>query len=207
MHLDPLQDNSTFLHIHRWTDNRTWLQSVGLLLQAPATTPNPLKLPDPLVANCLVAVTNATLVPSLVLYSGVTTQQPLLVYVSSNVSLGANPPLPASGVPVRRPLILVGLQSLITSIDLEMVVNQLNETGSHYSNVTFVGLVLENIAPGDAVTSVMAAPFSVTISNNVWAAYYNRCVGEAAAWLDGQHSRAVAMVVAAAKRREWSCLV
>jgi hypothetical protein len=168
------QDNSTFIHIHQWSDGRTTLSSVGVLLRVPDGTPNPLNLPAPLVRNCLVAATNVTLLPSLLLHAAVTTQQPLLVYVTTNVSLGAHPPLPAIGVAVRRPVVFVGLQSQITSVDFGMVVNQLNETDSPWSNITLVGLVLENLAPGDAVTSAVAAPFSIAISNNVWAAYYNR---------------------------------
>jgi hypothetical protein len=171
----PTQDNATFIHIHKWTNDRNgWLHSVGVLLAAPPGTPDPLELPPPLVANAVLAATNATLVPALTLHAGALSRAPLLVYVASNVSLGLAPPLPASGVVVRRPLVIVGLQSLVTSVDLGMVVNQLNETGSPYSNVTFVGLALENCAPGDAGSAIVAGPFSIAISNNLWAASYNR---------------------------------
>lgn len=144
-------------------------------MQAPAQLSNPLQLPPPLVKNCLVTATNSTLVPSLIANAAAVTPQPLLVYITTNVSIGAFPSLPATGVPINRPVVFVGLQSLVTSIDFQMVVNQLNATGSQYSNVTFVGLALENLAPGDATTSTVAAPFSIAISNNVWAVFYNRC--------------------------------
>eukprot|EP00878_Enallax_costatus_P007810 GHUV01008175.1.p1 GENE.GHUV01008175.1~~GHUV01008175.1.p1 ORF type:complete len:342 (+),score=28.44 GHUV01008175.1:1290-2315(+) len=177
-------DNKTFLHIHRWTDGHTTLASVGLLVQAPIQFPNPLELPSPLVKNCRVAATNSTLVRSLVQFAAVFTPQPLLVYLTTNVSIGAFPELPATGVPVNRPVVFVGLQSLVTSIDFQMVVNQLNATSSRYSNVTFVGVVLENLAPGDAVSSELAPPFSIAVSNNVWAVMYNRwgLCPEASVW-------------------------
>jgi hypothetical protein len=118
--------------------------------------------------------TNATLLSALIPHAAVATPLPLLVYLTSNVSIGAYPPLPASGVVIRRPVVFVGLQSAITSIDFQMVVNQLNASAV-YSNTTFVGLALENLGPGDTITSAVAAPFSIAVVNNVWAVYYNRC--------------------------------
>jgi hypothetical protein len=119
--------------------------------------------------------TNATLLSALIPHAAVATPLPLLVYLTSNVSIGAHPPLPANGVVVKRPVVFVGLQSVITSIDFQMVVNQLNASASQYSNTTFVGLALENLGPGDTITSAVAAPFSIAVVNNVWAVYYNRC--------------------------------
>ncbi|KIY99477.1 hypothetical protein MNEG_8482 [Monoraphidium neglectum] len=55
-----------------------------------------------------------------------------------------------------------------------MAVNQLNETGSQHANVTLVGVAMENLAPGDAVSSTVAAPFSIAVVNNVWPVLYNR---------------------------------
>ncbi|KAF8060547.1 D-xylose 1-dehydrogenase NADP(+) 2 [Scenedesmus sp. PABB004] len=175
-------DNATFVHVVQWADERTAVSSVGFLLQAAQPAPGvpvppplgPLALPPPHVRGAVVAATNASLVPALLAYAPLATPAPLLVYVTANVSLGARPPLPPGGVPVNRPVVFVGLASAVTSVDFQMVVNQLNETGSRHSNVTFVGLTLENVAPGDAVTSGIAAPFSIAIANNVWAAFYNR---------------------------------
>lgn len=171
-HCAPLQDNATVLYVHQWKDTRTQLAAVALLLQAPAQAPNSLNLPSPLVKNSLVAGTNRTLLPFLLMNAAITTPQPLLVFITTNVSLGAHPPLPVTGIAINRPVVFIGLQSLVTSIDFEMVVNQLNAT-SKYSNITVVGLVLENLAPGDAETSAVASPFSIAISNNLWAAFYN----------------------------------
>ncbi|KAF6253981.1 hypothetical protein COO60DRAFT_363306 [Scenedesmus sp. NREL 46B-D3] len=169
-------DDLTFLYVHEWGDSRTQLSAVGLLLQT--QQPPPSLLASAVVGNCIIAATNNTLVPALMRHAAVVTPQPLLVFITTNVSLGAYPPLPPGGLRFNRPVVLVGLQSIVTSVDLGMVVNQLNLTGSKYSNLTMVGLVLENIAPGDAVTSVVAAPFSIAISNNLWAAYYNRTAAE-----------------------------
>ncbi|KAI8470186.1 MAG: hypothetical protein J3K34DRAFT_521543 [Monoraphidium minutum] len=169
-------DNATFLHIHDYSapDGRAALLSVAVLLRPPP--PPAGGAPPPPPPGALLGVTNATLVPLLLAHARADTAAPLLVYLASNVSLGSHPRLPARGVPVRRPLVIVGLQSLVTSIDLEMQVNQLNEAAGRRANVTFAGVVLENLAPGDAATSVVASPFSIAVVNNVWAAYYNRTV-------------------------------
>jgi hypothetical protein len=171
----PAQDGATFVHVHKWTDGRGgWLSSVGVLLAEPPAPGAPPGAP-PRVANALLGATNASLVPGLLARAGAASRAPLLVYIDANATLGGAPPLPPAGVAIGRPVVLVGLQSLPTSIDLGMAVNQLNETGSPYGNVTFVGLALENTAPGDAATATVAGPFSIAISNNLWAAYYNRC--------------------------------
>eukprot|EP00878_Enallax_costatus_P006127 GHUV01006423.1.p1 GENE.GHUV01006423.1~~GHUV01006423.1.p1 ORF type:complete len:1088 (+),score=332.66 GHUV01006423.1:306-3569(+) len=169
-------DNSTFIHVYDWSDGVTTLKSVGLLLQQTDDASGKLGPSPALTENVVLAATNGTLVPSLMAHASIVTKQPLLVYITTNVSLGLNPQLPASGLAINRPVVFVGLQSLVTSIDFQMVVNQLNETGSTYSNVTFVGLVLENLAPGDSESSALAAPLSIAVSNNVWAAFYNRTV-------------------------------
>lgn len=167
----PVQDNTNFLHIRQWSDARTQLRSVGVLLgsSVPGSPPT-----VPIVKNCLTLTTNTTLVSALIPHAAVATPLPLLVYLTSNVTIGAHPPLPSNGVVIKRPVVFVGVQSAITSIDFEMVVNQLNASASQYANTTFVGLALENLGPGDIVTSAVAAPFSIAIVNNVWAVYYNR---------------------------------
>lgn len=167
-----LQDNTNFLHIKQWSDSsgRTQLRSVGLLVASPGFAAGP----APTVNNCLLLTTNTTLLQALRPHAAVATPLPLLVYLTSNVTIGLHPPLPTYGVLVKRPVIFVGLQSLVTSIDFEMVVNQLNLTGSPYSNSTFVATALENLAPGDTITSAVAAPFSIAVSNNLWSVFYNR---------------------------------
>jgi hypothetical protein len=176
MHLMP-QDNTNFFHIQHWSDAHTQLKSVGVLLATPGPgPPGAVQLNLPYVKNCLFAMTNVSLLSALIPHAAVATPLPLLVYLASNVSLGMHPPLPAQGVLIKRPVVFVGLLSVITSIDFEMVVNQLNVTGSPYSNTTFVGLVLENLAPGDVVTSAVASPLSIAITNNLWAVYFNRWV-------------------------------
>jgi hypothetical protein len=190
--IDAAQDNATFIHIHAWSDGRTSLRSVGLLLQdrgagaAAAASSASQAVHLPRIANALPAMTNSSLVPALLAHAGIPTAAPLLVYLAANTSLGAAPPLPAGGVRVARPLLLVGLASLPTSLDLQMVVNQLNETGGGHANVTFAGLILENLAAGDAETGPYAPPFSLTITNNVWSVLYNRCVPQLAGATDAR---------------------
>lgn len=176
-----LQDNTNLLHIEQWSDGKTHLRSVGILLAAPGAAGPADQLQGnadsaPVIKNSLWATTNTTLLPALLLHAAVSTPVPLLVYITSNATIGMRPRLPASGVVIRRPVVFVGMVSLPTSINFEMVVNQLNASSSMFANVTFVSLVLENLAPGDSVSSAMAAPFSIAITNNVWAVYYNRCV-------------------------------
>jgi hypothetical protein len=70
-------------------------------------------------------VDNATLVRTLLRDASIATPQPLLVRITSNVTLG--PGLNGS-LPIRRPVLLLGLASVPTSVDFGMVVNQLNVT-------------------------------------------------------------------------------
>lgn len=173
-----LQDNTNFIHIHQWGDARTQLRSVGVLMQAAAAggpgDRSRAAAAALQVKNCLPLATNTTLLPALLSQAAVATQVPLLMYLTSNVTIGQHPVLPANGLLIQRPVVFVGLQSQLTSIDFEMVVNQLNLSTSAHANSTFVGVVLENLAPGDTVTSAVASPFSIAITNNVWAVYYNR---------------------------------
>lgn len=160
--------------MHHWSDSATTLQSVGLLLQPTDGSSGIPGNTQTLTGNYVTAATNRTLVPVLLQSAAVVTPQPLVVYITTNVTLGANPQLPANGLAINRPVVFVGLQSLLTSMDFQMVVNQLNATGSAYSDVTLVSLVLENLAPRDSDSSALAAPLSITVSNNVWPVFYNR---------------------------------
>jgi hypothetical protein len=62
----------------------------------------------------------------LVKVGGVGFPEPLLVFVTSNVSLGSG--LKVGAIPINRPVVLVGLYSVPTSIDMGLVVNQINTT-------------------------------------------------------------------------------
>jgi hypothetical protein len=72
------------------------------------------------------------------------TSQPLLLRVVANVTLG---PGINQSIPIRRPVVLLGMVSAPTSVDLGMVVNQLNVT-LPFGKITWQSLVLENLAPG-----------------------------------------------------------
>lgn len=71
-----------------------------------------------------------------------------------------------------------GLFSRPTSVDLGMVVNQLNVTAP-LSKLFWQSVVLENLAPGDGLTSSVAPPYSAALSGNVWAMFCNRCARRA----------------------------
>ncbi|KAF8060546.1 RPL6 [Scenedesmus sp. PABB004] len=183
--VDPVHfhtDDASFLQIAGWQDGRTQLHSVTLVsgacapgggrggaaaalaVAAPGSPPPP--------AGCNVrTVDNATLVPTLLRAAGVATPEPLLMLITSNATLG--PGLGPGAVPVARPVVLAGLYSVPTSVDLGMVVNQLNVTAPH-SKVFWQSLLLENAGPGDATSSVMAPPYSAAVSANIYAVYCNR---------------------------------
>jgi hypothetical protein len=77
--------------------------------------------------------------------AAIRTGTPLAIRVTSNVTLG--PGLTAA-VSIQRPVILIGMTSAVTSVDLGMEVNILNVT-SPGAQLHWQGLVLENLAPGE----------------------------------------------------------
>jgi hypothetical protein len=115
---------------------------------------------------------NSTIVQHLTQQGGMNTPLPLLLYQTGNVTLGAAQ-VPPGGIAINRPVFWVGLSSANTSVDWHMSVNQLVLTGT-WSNLTFVSLVIENTAPGDARSAEVAAPLSTTSVANIWAVYVNR---------------------------------
>ncbi|WIA15154.1 hypothetical protein OEZ85_001840 [Tetradesmus obliquus] len=174
-------DGRSFLHIPEYADKSTTLRSVTLIsgpcgaeaadifLQPSASAA---AVPAAPPGGCNVrTVSNATLVPTLLRDAGVFTDQPLIVFIIANVSLGQG--LHAGSIDIRRPTLMTGLWSVPTSVDLGMVVNQLNVTAPN-AKVFWQSLYLENAAPGDAVSSIVATPYSAAVSANIWAMYCNR---------------------------------
>jgi hypothetical protein len=101
------------------------------------------------------------------------TLAPALLYINANISL--QPSRFANGnVDILRPLTLLGLSSVNTSVDFQMGVNQLDLTSSPRGSVNFTSLVLENNGYGDTQSSQYAAPFSVQGILNVWAVQFDR---------------------------------
>jgi hypothetical protein len=151
-----LQDGRSFLHIPEYSDNTTTLRSVTLIsgpceAEAADTFLQPAAsaalVPAAPPGGCNVrSVNNATLVPTLLLDAAVSTDQPLLVFIIANVTLGQG--LRAGAIDIRRPTLMTGLWSVPTSVDLGMVVNQLNVTAPN-SMVFWQSLYLENAAPGE----------------------------------------------------------
>jgi hypothetical protein len=72
----------------------------------------------------------------------------MLIRLMDDVTLG---PGITHSIPIRRPILLLGMVSAPTSVDMGMVVNQLNVTPP-FGQITWQGLVLENLAPGESVT-------------------------------------------------------
>lgn len=150
------QDGRSFLHIPEYTDRLTTLRSVTLISgpceAAAADTflrpaASAAMVPAALPGGCNVcSVDQATLLPTLLRDAAAPTDQPLLVLIIANVTLGQG--LRAGTVDIRRPTLMTGLWSEPTSVDLGMVVNQLNVTVPH-SQVVWQSLYLENAAPGE----------------------------------------------------------
>jgi hypothetical protein len=139
----PLQDRASFLHVNSWFDAHTTWQSVGLLVadslqEALATSAPPAPAGADAVAgrrlaaavggsvrNYVLAADNSSVVPQMVVRCGVSTPDALLLYLTSNVTL-SKPPVPAAGIDVLRPLVLVGLAGSKVSLDFAMQVNQVS---------------------------------------------------------------------------------
>jgi hypothetical protein len=176
--LASCQDNTTFLHVTSWTSSRTTLQSVTITAgacTAPQAWPQGVTggskaaAAAASVAPCGVfAASNTTLVPLLTEQGGVSSSRPLLVLLQHNATL-------ASSVRLNRPVAVAGLVSVVTSIDFGMRVNQLDVT-SPTASLAFSSVVLENNAPGDVQSALVAAPYSVLATICLWSVYCFRFV-------------------------------
>jgi hypothetical protein len=93
------------------------------------------------------SVDNKTLVQTLLRDATNVSTVPLLIRVVSNTTLGVGI---TQSIPIRRPIVLLGMVSSPTSIDMGMVVNQLNVTLPH-GKITWQSVILENLAPGVCV--------------------------------------------------------
>lgn len=71
--------------------------------------------------NYVLAATQESLIAHMQQLGGLEGPTPCLIYICSNVTL-SKPPVPASGIPVARPMFIVGLVRYNTSIDWYMQV-------------------------------------------------------------------------------------
>jgi len=147
-----LQDNSSVLNVPYWTDGITEVFSLTLV-SGPCILPNSLGSPwnqslqqFPSIVGCNVRTAdNNTLAATLLRDAANSTNQPLVVRLVTNVTLGPGLLQP---IPIRRPVVLLGMASAVTSVDLAMMVNQLNVTLPR-GRMYWQSLVLENLAPGE----------------------------------------------------------
>lgn len=141
------------LNVPYWSDNMTEVFSLTFL-SGPCNIPNTDTLPwngslqqFPAIPRCSMRTSDSkTLVQTLQRDAGINTTQPLLIRLVQNVTLG---PDIMQSIPIRRPIVLLGMVSAPTSVDLAMVVNQLNVT-LPYGKITWQSVALENLAPGEA---------------------------------------------------------
>jgi hypothetical protein len=109
-------------------------------------------------------------------HAGLHTQRPLLLFLTSNITLDPPEQAPAnSSYPVNRPVYFIGLISSKTSIDFRRTPNQLNLTGSGLGRVYFLSVALENQGYGDAYTTWYSGLYSPLILHNMWGVLVDRC--------------------------------
>jgi hypothetical protein len=145
------------LNVPYWADSTTEVFSLTLV-SGPCSIPYEDSLQyqsatqqGPAIPGCnMRSVDNKTLVPTLLRDATNVSTVPLLIRVMSNVTLGVGI---TRSIPIRRPIVLLGMVSSLTSIDMGMVVNQLNVT-LPYGKITWQSVVLENLAPGERVSWV-----------------------------------------------------
>jgi hypothetical protein len=95
--------------------------------------------------NYVLAATNATLAGHLLQQGSVDGPTPCIIYLDSNATL-SKPPVPAEGIPMARPMAVVGLASKNTSIDFYMQVRTRASAhhdgsgSSHASHLRVVGV-------------------------------------------------------------------
>jgi hypothetical protein len=148
----------TVLNVPYWSDNTTEVFSFTVVSGA-CKLSGAERVPwadsvkaFPTTLGCSIRIVdNKTLVPTLIRDAGISTSDMLLIRLTDNVTLG---PGITHSIPIRRPILLLGMVSAPTSVDMGMVVNQLNVTPP-YGQITWQGLVLENLAPGEGVTRVI----------------------------------------------------
>lgn len=140
------------LNVPYWADSTTEVFSLTLV-SGPCNIPYADTLAyqatpqqAPAIPGCnMRAVDNQTLVQTLLRDATNASSMPLLIRVVSNSTLGVGI---THSIPIRRPIVLLGMVSAPTSIDMGMVVNQLNVT-LPYGKVTWQSVILENLAPGE----------------------------------------------------------
>jgi hypothetical protein len=115
--------------------------------------------PAQLPLSYLLSATNYTLVPLLEAHAAVHTHVPLLVYITTNVTVCCPAPaprglLPMGGLHLNRPVVFVGCVEQPTSMDFRLQASTLNMTefdadGTQYA-IAWDSMVLENLPHGDA---------------------------------------------------------
>ncbi len=176
------QDHATFFHVN-WGGypNYQQLSARGVALLANDEVSNEARLSTSLVnvsdsagpLNYVASATQDTLVPYLRELASIVTPVPLLVYITTNITLTRAMAGPG-GIAINRPVILAGRVNRKTGIDFRMEVNQFNLTASPYSNLTLDSLVLENLAYGDATSAAYSSASSLSITNALWSVLFNR---------------------------------
>lgn len=106
------------MHVPSWSNSNTQLLAVTLVTAPCRISYGPGQAtvswsPQP---GCnMLAANNTTLVPLLLRNASIPSRDPLLIRITTNVTLGHG--LNGS-IPIRRPVILLGLASALTSVDL-----------------------------------------------------------------------------------------
>uniref|UniRef100_A0A383WJF9 Protein kinase domain-containing protein n=1 Tax=Tetradesmus obliquus TaxID=3088 RepID=A0A383WJF9_TETOB len=180
--LNLYTDYVSYVYVSSFSSGGFSCRGCGLFLQFQGSN-GPSEAADDTLqgTNYLLGVSNASFVPALLKYATIDTVRPLFVLLSSNISWGQHPLMqqqqggssPAAALAVGRPLVLAGQQGAATSLDLGMGVNKVSLAGQH-ANLTFDGLVIENLAYGDRQSGNQLSGLSLINTFNIWFFYWDR---------------------------------
>lgn len=171
-----MQDGSSFLHIAAWKAGKSNIFSTTLISGA-CLAPDATAYADfadamaaAAVDGCNVrAVNNVSLIPTLLNYGSLPTPESLLVLIAANVSLGFG--LSSGAIPIHRPVVMVGAYSVPTSIDMYMVVNQLNVTSKQLLSL----VVSTHGSAQQCVTSCCCVFSCMKAFVEVWGSTCHKC--------------------------------
>jgi hypothetical protein len=144
-----LQDNSSYAYVSGELDG-AMLNGVGIFIKPTAVVASPATTAAAAVGgvNYLLEVNNSTFLQALETYAAIDTHVPLFMQLATNISWGHQMPEAGEPLAINRQLALAGQGGVLTAIDFASRVNQVALTGQ-WSNITFDGLVLENLGIGD----------------------------------------------------------
>ncbi|KAI8472601.1 MAG: hypothetical protein J3K34DRAFT_457740 [Monoraphidium minutum] len=168
-------DGASYLVVPKAQIGALNVAASGALVAPEPLAPPPPGAPGaaPSGPNFVLGVTNATLHDILARLASIDTPDPLLLLITSNITLAPHPGLPHNGsLAVRRPVVLLGRDGITTSIDFGGKVNVLRVSGR--GNITFDSLALDNLFPGDEESMRGVRGLSATVAYSLFGVLWGR---------------------------------